>query len=163
MKTLKNIWDYLTDNPTIATLFLPIAIYNIIYSYRENLKQQKILVNVINSNEDFFKALATYGFEKNKLFSLSAKFETNLEMEPDEIYDMANKTVILTIKNFVKDEMLFNIIKIEGYRSQETEVTIEINTASRLLFILDIKILYLSFILTSGITLLTSLLISLFL
>lgn len=147
MKTLYK----LLDNPRFVMFFLPISIWFVIQSYFENRKQFNILKDVLNKNDDFFKALTYYNFTPNGIYTLSSSFQTDLELTDEEIYDIANKQIILTIKNFVKDELLFNIIKVDAYKTDYNKIQIDINTASKKLLLLDIKTLCYSLLINTAI------------
>lgn len=136
---MNKIIDNIFNNSRFVWFLLPIAIYNLVTSYIELLKQHKIVKDVINKNENFYKVLQTLGFTSNKFYGLITTFETDLEMTEDEIYDLANKQIILAVKNYLVDEMLFNVVKVEAYFSKFNEITVELNPANRKLFLLDIK------------------------
>ena len=132
---MSKIIDNMFNNSKVVWFLLPIAIYNLITSYLELLKQHKIIKEVINQNENFYKVLQTLGFTGNKFHGLVTTFETNLEMSEEEIYDLANKQIILAVRNYLVDEMLFNVVKVEAYFSKTNEITVELNPANRKLFL----------------------------
>ena len=104
------------DSSIFCWFFLPAAIYNIVVSYISMNKQFNVLKDVINENDKFAAALGTLGFKPGKVCNLYAIFETDLDQTDEEIYSVANKQIILIVKNYVVDELLLGIVKIEFYK-----------------------------------------------
>lgn len=146
---IKNFLEYILDKSVICWFILPAAIYNIVTSYFTMTHQFKILKTVINENDSFATALGTLGFKPGKFNSLVAIFETDLDMTDDEIYSTANQQIILMVKNFVTDEMLLGIVKIEFVKLRNRNIQIDIQPADKNLFKLDVANLIYSILIHS--------------
>ena len=127
------------DSSIFCWFFLPAAIYNIVVSYISMNKQFNVLKDVINENDKFAAALGTLGFKPGKVCNLYAIFETDLDQTDEEIYSVANKQIILIVKNYVVDELLLGIVKIEFYKLRNRKIQIDLQSADKNLFYVDVK------------------------
>ena len=137
------------DSSIFCWFFLPAAIYNIVVSYISMNKQFNVLKDVINENDKFAAALGTLGFKPGKVCNLYAIFETDLDQTDEEIYSVANKQIILIVKNYVVDELLLGIVKIEFYKLRNRKIQIDLQSADKNLFYVDVKNLIYSTIIFS--------------
>lgn len=116
--------DKILDNRWVQRFIFPIAIYHIIQSYIRIKAEGKILKEIINSNEDFFKALGQLGFIPNghfdELISIQP-FEPGLDL--NDINSIAQKTILGVIKKFVQDENLLGIINVECRLHKQNVIT----------------------------------------
>lgn len=128
----------LLDNRYYSILFLPFAIWNTISSYRLMKKELNLLIEIINSNDDFFKALGTLGFypSKNRLY-----FETNLKVDEhlgnEEVSKIANTTIIAVIMNYVKNESLLGVVNVDCGFKKKDEVKVILRPSTLKLFYND--------------------------
>lgn len=135
---IQNFLFKLTDNSMFSWFILPIAIFNFISTRRDVAKQFKILKDVINESDKFSDALHTLGFEPNdKEHMLSAVYEIDLEMSDEEIYKTANQQIILAVKNFLIDEMLLGIVKIEIAKLPDYHLRVDLQPSAKNLNLLD--------------------------
>jgi hypothetical protein len=112
------------DNRWVQRIVLPIAIFNFCRSFIRVKKEQKILREVINNNDEFFKALGQLGFKPDghfgELISIQP-FEPGLKLE--DINAIAQKTIIGVITKFVKDENLLGIINVDCRLDKQNVLT----------------------------------------
>lgn len=128
----------LTDNSMYSWFILPLAIYNYLSSKTATNKQFNILKSVINDNDKFADALHTLGFLPNeKQKKLTAIYEVDLEMSDDEMYKTANQQIILAVKNFLVDELLLGIVKIEIKKLPGYKLQVDLQPAEKNLNLLD--------------------------
>ena len=156
---IRTIFFRIADNSIFSWFILPLAMYNIADSYRSMKIQYKELVKVINENDKFAKSLFYYGFKPQKFYRMSSIHETDLEMTDEEIYDVANKQIIIAVKNFLHDELLFTLVKIEILRLPDLEIRIDLQPADKNLFFVDLRNLIYSILITSAIALVFALLL----
>jgi hypothetical protein len=136
MQKFNAIIENFTDSRIFNKVFLPLTIYNIIYSFIIFYKEKKLLETVINENSDFFKALATLNFRPN-IFGLVSVMPYEPQMTIEDIYDIANKTVIGIILKYVNDENLLGIVYVDC-KLVKTNVVTAINPVSLKLLIVDL-------------------------
>jgi hypothetical protein len=102
----------LLDNRIFQIICLPLAIYNTYKTRQILINEHSLLVEAINTNEEFFKAIATMNFTESD----KSKYVLTTEMSADpiftleEIQTIAKETIIKTILEFVKSEMLLGIL-----------------------------------------------------
>lgn len=149
MKKLKSIWFDIVDNSIFAWLLLPLAIRNLVESFFAMRKQYKILQSVINENDDFATAIGTLGFAPDKFYNLTAIYPTDLEMTDQEIYDTANKQILLVVKNYLVDNMLLGIVKVEFKKLRGLRIKVDLQPAEKNLFFVDLRNLVYSIIFTT--------------
>lgn len=102
------------DNRNVQRIIIFISLWNLYSSYNKSKKEWAILKEIIIKNDDFFKALATLGFEaKPGIFSLISIMPYSEEYSIEDIKKTANITIIGTIMKYVKDENLLGIIHVD--------------------------------------------------
>lgn len=111
-KTIQSKINKLLDNRIFQIICLPLAIYNTYKTRQILINEHSLLVEAINTNEEFFKAIATMNFTESD----KSKYVLTTEMSADpiftleEIQTIAKETIIKTILEFVKSEMLLGIL-----------------------------------------------------
>lgn len=127
------------DNRYFSIALLPLAIYNAITSFLTLKKEWKILIDTINDNDDFFKALGTLGFypKKNRYY-FETKMEADKHLSSDEINKIANTTIISIIMNYLKSESLLGIVYIECLFTKRGEVNVILRPSTLKLFYNDV-------------------------
>ena len=128
MNFIKNIFD----NRIIQIILLPIAIYNLLQSYLLLRKEGSLVIEVINENEEFFKAMATMNFSPDDKipYALSSTMQVDKIFTLEDIQSIAKETIIKTIMEFVKSEELLGIVLVKClFTSNKEEVKIIIQPA----------------------------------
>lgn len=102
------------DNRWFQRLLLPVAIFNMLASFTLTMKEFRLIKESINSNDEFYKAIATLGFSPNKwLPELVSILPIQDKLTIDEVRDIANTNIIAIILQFVKSEQLLGIITVK--------------------------------------------------
>jgi hypothetical protein len=133
-------------------MFLPIALINTYSTYKLVKQEAKLLEDTINSNNDFFTAIATMNFapDEDHAGSLTSIMEVDEVFSIQDIQEIAKETIIKTIMNFVKDEELLGIVVIScNFVDDNSKVKITLSPAHREMFENDKADLYQSIKLTS--------------
>lgn len=139
------------DNRFIQIAILPIAIWNTFSSYRKTRKEWNLFKDTINSNDQFFKSLATLGFTP-KTFMLETIKEIGEFQTEDEVKEIANRTIINIIMSYVKDEQLLGIISLICVMLNRHEVKVSIIPSTYAIYLNDRYDLKISLIIWSIIT-----------
>lgn len=135
------------DNRLINKIFLPFALINIFRSSLRLYKEKKIITEVINSNDDFFKALVTLNFSAiGILGQLVSTMPHDNTLTPEDRLSIINKTIIGVIMKFVNDENLLGILYIDCIQDSK-KVIVSLNPVSMKLIKIDvIDLLYSMFV-----------------
>lgn len=155
MSYFKRVFEKINDNRYFSIALLPLSIYQTIKSYNRSKKEYKFLVETINSNDDFMKALGTLGFYpvENKLFFESVMpFDKSLSNE--EIHKIASTSVISLIMNYVKNESLLGVVNVDCMLKDTENVKIILRPATYKLYLNDYLDSVISFCIYFGISIL---------
>jgi hypothetical protein len=101
-KTIQSKINKLLDNRIFQIICLPLAIYNTYKTKQLLINEHSLLVEAINTNESFFKAIATMNFtesDKSK-YVLSAEMSVDPIFTLEEIQTIAKETIIICINCF---------------------------------------------------------------
>lgn len=151
---MKNLIQKLFDNRYVAKMLIPVSIINLMMSYMSVRKEWRIIIDVVNSNNSFFSALATMGFKKpptGLMLVSRVPFEHGLTLT--EINEIAQKTIIGTVLQFVKDEELLGVVTVDCDIDRK-HVIVSLQPATTKIFLGDMFDFLISILTTSIISIL---------
>lgn len=138
MYSIRQMINIVMDNRIVNKLVILVSTINVISSFFLIMKQHRILKEVINENDEFFTALGLMGFEEGKFFNLVSIHDVDANLTDEQIYSIANKNIIASVKNFIENEMLLGVIKIEVDKLKDQRIKFSINTAAYRLLLADL-------------------------
>jgi hypothetical protein len=110
---MKDFFENLLDNRYLCKILLPLSIVNVFRSIYMTKREFAIIVESINSNDEFFKSIATLGFIPQKFIpELIAVLPKDPALTLEEVSDIAKTNIIAIIMQFVKSEQLLGIITV---------------------------------------------------
>lgn len=145
----------LLDNRLLCRLVFILPIINCVRSITLTFKEKRIIQDTINSNDEFFKALATMNFVPHgRLFDRlrSIMPHENLYSYAERV-EIINKTIIKTIMKYVQDENLLGVLTIDC-RETRKGLMVTINPRSYVMLVNDLIDLAISLIPLTTITIL---------
>ena len=128
---MKSIIQSISQNRFFGILFLPVSLYYTIVSMYYCHDEHISLKRAIQSNESFFKALATLGFQGHRL--LPSVFYTILEVDEKltevEIHQIAQKQIVQVVVKYLRNELLLDKLSVST-EIQDQNVLFEIRPAT---------------------------------
>ena len=126
------------DNRWFQRFLFPIAIYNLCKSVVLTKKEFDFIKDSINTNDEFFKSIATLGFVPNGwLPELKSVMPIQDELSIDEVHDIAKKNIIAVIMHYVKSEQLLGVITVKC-EIVKSNVVVLIQPKSLQLLLIDV-------------------------
>lgn len=102
---------------------LPIAIVTFILQFIKLKKYTNIMINVINSNNEFFKYLEKFNFTPdwlNRLYTVQDIPKPFVDFSDDELYDVTMRS-LLPLKELISQNVLIDVCGVVTYRVSETK------------------------------------------